>query len=141
MKIQPKSSTKTYKVWNNMKKRCNQKKNYPRHGGRGITYDPYWEKFDNFLEDMGERPDGYTLDRINNDGNYTKDNCRWATYEEQNINRTIRKDNTLGIIGVQPHLGGYVVLINRNKKRIYLGWTKDFFLACCLKKSWEETYG
>lgn len=85
------AKTPTYQSWASMKNRCNKQTNreYENYGGRGITYDPRWEKFENFFEDMGERPKGVSLDRINNDGNYCKDNCRWATIFEQ-MNNTSR---------------------------------------------------
>lgn len=76
------SGTPTYFSWRMMKYRCvNPKcKDYHRYGGRGITYDPRWEEFEAFLEDMGESPGkGYSLDKIDNDGNYCKDNCQWLT--------------------------------------------------------------
>ena len=82
--------TKTYNVWSSMKKRCldNTHEQYKNYGGRGITVCKEWlESFDNFLKDMGEKPDGLSLDRIDNNGGYSKDNCRWATQDEQNRNR------------------------------------------------------
>ena len=74
-----------------MRSRCDNPKNdwYHRYGGRGVTYAARWKKFGNFLADMGVRPPGTTLDRVNNDGNYTKKNCRWATPKEQS--RTNRR--------------------------------------------------
>ena len=74
-----------------MKKRCNGTNgayHKTRYSDRGITYDPSWESYDGFLADMGERPDGKTIDRINNDKGYYKENCRWATKEEQDNNKS-----------------------------------------------------
>ncbi len=80
------TETVTYKSWCHIKYRCDNPrcKAYPRYGGRGITYDPRWSSFENFLADMGEKPHGrYSIDRIDNDGSYTKANCRWATDDQQ----------------------------------------------------------
>lgn len=84
------SKTKTYASWNAMINRCHRKN---KHGekyykNRGITVCERWlDSFENFLADMGERPLGKTLDRINNDKNYEPENCRWATPKEQRKNQ------------------------------------------------------
>lgn len=83
-------STPTYRAWSNMKDRCLRVtcQDYPYYGGRGIKVCDRWlESFHNFLADMGEKPPGLTLDRINNNGNYEASNCRWAARKEQNENR------------------------------------------------------
>ena len=79
-----------YYTWENMKKRCYNKntKDYSRYGGRGISVCKEWKNdYKQFEVDMGDKPSGYTLDRIDNDGNYEKSNCRWATMETQALNR------------------------------------------------------
>lgn len=80
----------TYKVWLSMRERCRNSKrpDWRYYGGRGISVCDRWVRsFTNFLCDMGERPKGLTIDRINPDGNYEPRNCRWATRAEQTANR------------------------------------------------------
>jgi len=76
------SHTKTYRAWAAMKNRCNDTSGEYSHlyARRGITYDPRWEDFENFFADMGECLEGFTLDRRDNDGNYTKENCRYISH-------------------------------------------------------------
>lgn len=83
------SKSKTYGSWVDMIRRCTQphNKNYQHYGGRGIKVCKRWSKFVNFLEDMGEVPMGYQIDRIDNDQGYCKSNCRWATRKQQARNK------------------------------------------------------
>lgn len=82
--------SQTYKSWDAMRQRCNNKNNpkYNIYGGRGITVCEQWKQFINFLNDMGEAPKGYQIDRINNDKGYYKRNCRWRTPKQQARNRS-----------------------------------------------------
>ena len=84
------SSSRTYASWKNMKRRCKNKTvaMWDRYGGRGISYCDRWEVFENFLEDMGIRPAGHSLDRVDPDGNYEPNNCRWASRDQQENNKT-----------------------------------------------------
>ena len=84
------SRTPVYDVWISMRDRCYNKNNpgYAMYGGRGIVVCDEWKtSFPNFLADMGDQPAGLELDRIDNDGIYTKSNCQWSTPKEQCRNR------------------------------------------------------
>ncbi len=89
--------TAAYRVWGDMRQRCDNPKHkkYPDYGGRGISYCDRWNSFESFVSDMGHPPPGLSLDRIDNDGNYEPDNCRWADIVTQNNNQRLRKNSVL----------------------------------------------
>jgi len=83
------SGSKIFRTWMSMKDRCLNKrcKDYKYYGGRGISIAEEWLSFDNFYKDMGDKPDGFQIDRIDNNEGYFKDNCRWVTPKENCNNR------------------------------------------------------
>lgn len=127
------SGTSEHSIWAGMKSRCLNKNNsaYENYGGRGIAICDRWlESFENFLEDMGERPSiNLTLDRINNDGNYEKNNCRWGTKKEQSENR---RSNVW-----YEHEGKK--MIQKNWAR-YLGVNVKLFNKMLKRKSFIDAY-
>jgi hypothetical protein len=118
----------TYTVWQLMKRRCLNPKvaHFVRYGGRGIRDCARWrDSFENFLADMGERPDGATLDRKNNDGNYTPSNCRWVARKANSRNRSDSRLLTLN--GQTKTLAEWVEVTGHSlatlQGRVRMGWT------------------
>jgi len=100
----------TFNSFKEMRQRClnRNKPEYPRYGGRGITICDRWlgsDGFSNFLNDLGERPKGTSLERIDNEGNYTPENCKWATRLEQQKNTCWNKFITID--GICLHVAGW----------------------------------
>lgn len=120
------TKTKEYRSWSSMKKRCYTPSTFKfeEYGGRGIKVCDRWKhSFENFLEDMGECPENFTLDRKSVDGNYYPDNCRWADLSTQAYNQRKSKRNTTGKVGVtymeKDKL--WIARISFKNERIYLG--------------------
>lgn len=118
--------TPTYCSWQTMKQRCNNPKdpNFHHYGGRGIKIHEEWIDFSVFLRDMGERPSlKFSLDRIDTNGNYEPNNCKWSTMSDQIFNRRSHKRNSLGEVGIRKTKNGkrYQARITHNRKDISLG--------------------
>ena len=118
-----------YKTWESMIDRCRRTtaSNYERYGGRGITVCERWHDFWLFVEDMGERPDGHTLERTNNNLGYSPDNCVWATAKEQIANRRFFAKATSYISEKAPGL--YRVGLAIAKGHYFEKCTTDYNLA------------
>ena len=93
LKKHGKYNTREHRSWINMRQRCRNKrlKKYQSYGARGISICERWDDFNNFFADMGVCPDGKSIDRIDNNGNYEPSNCRWATPKEQMQNTRLNK--------------------------------------------------
>lgn len=116
-----------YNSWAQMLTRCNNPgdKNFKDYGGRGIKVCGLWVEFKNFYADMGERPKGTTLDRIDNNGDYCQGNCRWATQEQQHRNK--RSNRLLSCRGVTQCAQAWADQLKMSKHtlftRLRLGWS------------------
>jgi hypothetical protein len=127
------SDSKTYNVWLGMRQRCLNPNNpaYTNYGGRGITIAPAWDTFDQFLADMGEVPEGMTLERKDNDKGYGPDNCVWASRLEQG--RNTRKCRQITHNGQTKTLAEWAheYSINRQTlgKRLDTGWSMERALS------------
>ncbi len=121
------TKSRTYRTWAMMKQRClnPSAKDFHKYGAQGITVCDRWLSFDNFIADMGLRPEGMTLDRINNDGPYSPDNCRWATLTEQQANR--KRTQFLTYNGETLPISEWARRVGMQNKNLYMriryGWT------------------
>jgi hypothetical protein len=128
------SKTTEYKIWIGIKKRCYQPrtKGYMNYGGRGIVMCDEWRDDPvRFIQDMGPRPRGYTIDRVNNDGHYAPGNCRWATRREQAWNT--RHNRPLTFRGETLLLSQWAMKLGESSqtlsKRLSRGWTLERTLS------------
>ena len=138
---------KAYDAWYDAKRRCTDpsRHNHEAYARKGITMAPEWANaFEAFYADMGDPPNGFTLERYDNNKGYSRENCLWAYPSDQYLNKGAYKNNTSGVKGVSfdrthekwaAHTSGG----NGMKKRMYFG--KDFFEAVCVRKSWEARNG
>lgn len=143
------SCSPSYRSWSGCRDRCYNTNyiEYEYYGGRGITVCERWlevggQGFVNFLGDMGERPEGMTLDRINVDGHYCKENCRWASLSDQSFNKRTLKTNTTGKTGVYKtkQYGHYTAMIGVKRELIYLGYYILFEDAIKAREEAEMKY-
>ena len=139
------SKTRQYRIWQAMKTRCTNTKqpNYKRYGDRGIIYDPHWETFENFWNDMkSSYADTLTLERIDNSKGYSKRNCRWVTPAEQNMNMRsnlfIKYKRTLLTVAAASRLTGLSTTTIYNRKQ--RGWSDKKTLSTpAMKKFANKT--
>ena len=136
------SRDKTYSTWVDMKLRClnPSHKAYRHYGGRGITVCERWLVFENFFKDMGVKPDGLSLDRIDNNGDYEPNNCKWSTWKEQRNNQRVSvKEVVINFNGVDytlsalaKHTGKPKSIIRDRIKK--LNWNVDAAVNTPLKE-------
>lgn len=127
--------TREYITWTNIKARCTNPNNnsYYNYGGRGITVCDKWlESFENFYEDMGNCPKGFSIERVNNNKGYNKNNCIWASSKTQSMNR--RSNFIVNYKGEEKPLKQWCEDLNLEYKKVFarikqLGWTIDKALS------------
>jgi hypothetical protein len=127
-----------------MKARCDNPQNqaFKYYGGRGISYCNSWQSFEKFYEDMGEAPEGLSLDRIDCNGKYCKENCRWANSQEQRINQRQLPRNTSGRTGVSFNMskGKWCAAICLKGVTYYGGCYENFDDAVSARERLEVEY-
>jgi len=121
------SHTATHSAWSNMRDRCNNEKNkdYLSYGGRGIHVCERWNDYRLFVEDMGYRPDGLELDRVDNNNDYCKENCRWADRQQQmrNQRRSIIVEYQGERFQINDLADRFGISQHTLKSRIHIGWS------------------
>lgn len=114
-----KTGSKVYEAWDAMMDRCYRGNHqyYSKYGGRGIKVCDRWHDFQNFYADMGDPEPHLSLDRINNDSDYTPENCRWATKREQSVNRSVTR--WIELNGERLHLSGWAEKLGISREALH----------------------
>jgi hypothetical protein len=129
----------TYTSWGHLVSRCTNKNNaeYGNYGGRGIKVCDRWRVFENFLEDMGERPtSSYTIDRIDNNKGYGPENCRWANKKQQTRNR----NNTLSVETVRTIKRLFSGGLTKKDIALEVGVPYNRVVDITLGRSWKDIH-
>ena len=129
------SKTRTYHIWKVMRQRCRDPKatGYQHYGGRGISVCQRWQDYSAFIQDLGQAPDGLTIDRINNDGDYEPGNCRWVSRKVQGNNKS--NNHRLAFGGVTKTLSEWADSLSINAATLYTRLkASDFNLGLALAK-------
>jgi hypothetical protein len=138
--------TLAYRCWTNMKQRCDNPRipGYKNYGGRGITYTANWISYLGFSKDMGQPPTSkHQLERRDNNKGYNKDNCYWATKEQQMFNRRLFHNNKSGVAGIHfdESKQKWITRVYYAKQRLTIYSGLDYFEAICARKAWDNHYG
>lgn len=134
---------KYYDIWIQMRARCNNPKNaaYKWYGERGIKVCERWNSFQAFVEDMGSRPDGMQIDRMDNDGDYEPSNCRWVT-SKKNLRNT-RRNRQMTAFGETKCMSEWLederCVVNKNtlKNRVFRGWPDEEAISTPTTNKWR----
>lgn len=145
LKKHGRTGSREYKAWVDMKTRCyNPNFNgFKYYGGRGIRVCDRWlESFENFYEDMGDCPEGFELDRVDTNGDYCPENCRWADNSTQNFNKRWQETSKSGKVGVNYYAPSnkWAAKIGYRYKNIHLGYFNNFEDAVKARIEAEEKY-
>jgi len=129
----------SYNTWRAMIRRCNNPtdKDYPRYGALGVTVCPKWLDYKVFATDMGEPEGTQTLDRIDTYGNYTRNNCRWASVTTQNRNTRVRRSSKSGFTGVHFKRNAWYAEITAKRKKFYSKACRTVEEAAACRKELE----